>query len=93
MSVNNDVQIEKWPCINSFFQQLFDVKTLKTKSETGLSFKCLLCLPKQKIVCASQSSNANLRTHIKVGNYPWLLLLFLHLILRVSLHSTDPCLT
>lgn len=69
MSVNNEVQIEKWSCINSFFQQLFDVKTLKNKSETGLSFKCLLCLPKQKIVSASQSSNANLRTHIKVSNY------------------------
>ncbi|XP_050064720.1 uncharacterized protein LOC126553618 [Aphis gossypii] len=63
MSINNDVQIEKWSCINSFFQQLFDVKT---KSETGLSFKCLLCLPKLKIVSASQSSNANLRTHIKL---------------------------
>ncbi|KAF0747888.1 Uncharacterized protein FWK35_00022877 [Aphis craccivora] len=34
--------------------------------ETGLSFKCLFCLPKQKIVSASQSSNANLRTHIKL---------------------------
>jgi len=66
MSVNSNVQIEKWSCINSFFQQLFDVKT---KSETGLSFKCLLCLPKQKIVSASQSSNANLRTYIKVRNY------------------------
>ncbi|XP_016662810.1 uncharacterized protein LOC103310757 isoform X1 [Acyrthosiphon pisum] len=63
MSVNNDVQIEKWSCINSFFQQLFDIKA---KSETGLSFKCLLCLPKQKIVSASQSSNANLRTHVKL---------------------------
>lgn len=85
MSVNNDVQIEKWSCINSFFQQLFDIKA---KSETGLSFKCLLCLPKQKIVSASQSSNANLRTHVKVGNYLWLLLLFLHLILRVSLQTS-----
>jgi len=73
MSVNNDVQIEKWPCINSFFQQLFDVKA---KSETGLSFKCLLCLPKQKILSASQSSNANLRTHIKVGNIMVIIIIF-----------------
>lgn len=63
MSVTNDIPFEKWPHINSFFQQIFDIKT---KSEMSLSFKCVLCLPKRKIVSASHSSNANLRTHIKV---------------------------
>jgi len=50
----------KWSCITQYFEQLCDTST------KNLMFKCLLCGPKEKRISTSNTSNSNLRTHIKV---------------------------
>jgi len=50
----------KWPYITQYFEQLTDTST------KNLMFKCLLCGPKEKRISTSNTSNSNLRTHIKV---------------------------
>lgn len=54
----------KWPRISSFFQQIFDNAT--NTRNNSLTFKCLLCVPRSKLISVSHTSNANLRSHIKV---------------------------
>jgi len=54
----------KWPCVSSFFQQIFDTAT--STRNNSLAFKCLLCVPRRKLISVSHTSNANLRSHIKV---------------------------
>jgi len=50
----------KWSYISQYFEQLCNTST------KNLIFKCLLCGPKEKRISTSNTSNSNLRTHIKV---------------------------
>jgi len=54
----------KWPHVSSFFQQIFDTAT--NTPNNSLTFKCLLCVLRRKLISVSHTSNANLRGHIKV---------------------------
>lgn len=62
-NLNNRVIKSKWAHLDGYFKQLSE------SEESNIMFKCLLCLPKEKIVSTSNTSNSNLRTHIKVSTY------------------------
>lgn len=50
-----------WPYLKDYFEQL------SSKDDgSNLYFRCILCKPKTKWISTSQTSNSNLRTHIKV---------------------------
>lgn len=61
VSVNN---IQKWNYLSEYFKE-----TTISADSKNILFKCLLCIPKEKIISTSTSSNSNLRSHIKVSKY------------------------
>ncbi|KAF0716715.1 Uncharacterized protein FWK35_00031341 [Aphis craccivora] len=50
----------KWSHLNKYFKE-----TLHSDGNNNITFKCLLCIPKEKLISTSTSSNSNLRSHIK----------------------------
>jgi hypothetical protein len=54
----------KWSHLNKYFKE-----TLHSDGNNNITFKCLLCIPKEKLISTSTSSNSNLRSHIKVSKY------------------------
>ncbi|CAI6359536.1 unnamed protein product [Macrosiphum euphorbiae] len=50
----------KWSLLNKYFKE-----TLQSADGNNITFKCLLCIPKEKLISTSTSSNSNLRSHIK----------------------------
>jgi len=54
----------KWPHLNKYFEQL----PADISDQSGnYVFKCILCLPKTKLLSIWKISNSNLKTHIKVS--------------------------
>lgn len=57
----------KWPHLNKYFEQL---PVDNSDLNGNFMFKCILCLPKTKLLSTSKTSNSNLKTHIKVS-FKW----------------------
>jgi len=63
MTESRDLE-SKWPHLNNYFKQLpADISDVSG----NFVFKCVLCLPKTKLLSTSKISNSNLKTHIKVS--------------------------
>lgn len=64
---NSDTCKSKWNHLKNFFKETSD--SAKGNSNNNITFQCLLCIPKVKIISTSTTSNSNLRSHIKVSRY------------------------
>ncbi|VVC33967.1 Hypothetical protein CINCED_3A025756 [Cinara cedri] len=54
----------KWPYLKTYFKQLSESDITEEKS--NFTFKCMLCMPKIKLISTFISSDSNLKTHIKL---------------------------
>lgn len=57
----------KWPYLKTYFEQQLSTSDTTEKKSSNFTFKCMLCMPKIKLISTSISSNSNLKTHIKVS--------------------------
>jgi len=56
----------KWSYLKTYFEQQLSTSDT-TEKKSNFTFKCMLCIPKIKLISTSISSNSNLKTHIKVS--------------------------
>jgi len=73
----------QWKNIEDIFKQI------EKNENGGLTFKCLLCIPKTKTIKASVTSASNLRAHLKVSKKVIYSLFFSKIILTFLLNLTD----
>ncbi|CAI6364058.1 unnamed protein product [Macrosiphum euphorbiae] len=54
----------KWPYLKTYFEQQLSTSDT-TEKKSNFTFKCMLYMPKIKLISTSISSNSNLKAHIK----------------------------
>lgn len=73
LSNNSDtICLSKWNYLKTFFKETLH----SAEGNSNITFQCLLCIPKIKLISTSITSNSNLRSHIKVSIDINIILLF-----------------